>query len=870
MTFERRTPQAFPIRNIILLAVVVLAFFVFLLKSMQKPQPDNNNTMPAPELEKKDSSGLRPYEWFYAMRDYPRYQPDVDAFVRAMYSAKNGAWQRSGLPGFNTAWTLEGPGNIGARINCIKVQPTNPNIIYLGYSGGGAWKTTNGGQTWSPLIDDQVFLSVGDIELDPQNPELVYLGKGDPNISGYPFIGDGLWKSADGGQNWQSLGLENTRIITKIIVHPDNPNILIVGAMGLPFARDPHRGVFRSTDGGQSWQQTLFIADSVGVIDMVQSPDNPEVLFAASWDRIRNNSESIVSGPNARIWRSTDGGQTWAPLAGGLPETDMSRPGLAIDPTDGDHVFACFADAGLQFGGLYESTDGGDTWTQLPGTGIDPGFQGGFAWYFGKVRINPFNPQEIWILGVFSMRSLDGGQTWDYANAFETHADHHDLAFLSAQTALLATDGGLYRTDGEGLGWYKGEDIPTTQFYRVAANPHQPEYYYGGAQDNGTIAGNAQNLDNWFSIYGADGFLPVFHPFDPNIFYCEWQNGGIVGTTDGGFPQDAVEGIAPEDRRHWDMPYLMSPHNPDIMWTGTFRVYQGFGHLPIWTPVSDDLTEGIPNRFHTISTLDESPVFQNLLYVGTNDGKVWRGDMNNQQWTDISAGLPDRYVSCVKGSPSVGNRVFVCQTGYRDNDFTARIHRSDNLGNTWTPIAGDLPDLAINDLVVLPGHQDSILFVGTDGGVYGTLDGGQHWERLGAGFPFAPVYDLALNEEVNTLIAGTHARSILSFPIDSLQNNNQSSTFDPNGLRGPRLSVSPTLSGGGEVHINVENLNLRQQTEIVVLDLSGRPVFQSPMGHQSHAVKTLDSSQLPPGVYVAFARTNGKLWGGQKFVVTKG
>ncbi len=699
---------------------------------------------------------------------------------------------------------------------------------------------------------------------------MVYVGTGDPNISGYPFIGDGLWKSPDGGQSWQHLGLADTRIITKIITHPTHPNLLLVGAMGLPFQRDGHRGVFRSTDGGQNWQQVLFVADSVGVIDMCQSPDNPDVLYAATWDRIRNNHESIVSGLNARIWKSTDAGLNWTMLAGGLPEVPMSRPGITIDPTDGNHLLATFANEGLSFDAIYETTDGGANWTQLPASGLDPGFQSNFAWYFGKVFINPFNNQDVWTLGVYSMRSDDGAQNWYYSSAF-THADHHDLVFLSAQSMLMATDGGLYRSDDSGNSWYKAENIPTTQFYRVAANPNAPDLYYGGAQDNGTVAGNADLIDSWFALYGGDGFQAVFHPFDPNIFYCEWQNGGIVGTTGGsGFMEDATLGIDGNDRRHWDMQYLLSPHDPDIMFTGTYRVYQGFGHLPGWGAVSDDLTDGVifGSRFHTISTLDESPVVQNLLYVGTTDGNVWRGDLNGAGWTNITAGLPDRYVSCVKGSPSVADRVFVSHTGYRDNDFTPRLHRSDNQGDTWVAISGDLPDLAINDLLVLPGHQDSIIFVATDGGVYGTLNGGQHWERLGTGFPFVPVYDLALNAGAHTLVAGSHARSILSFPLDSLQSGNQSSTFTPEG-QAPRLVVTPTLSAGSNVHISVENWTARQPTEVLVIDLAGRLCWQQPFGGQVNSTKTLDGQLLPAGVYVAFARTNGKVWGQQKFVVTR-
>lgn len=867
MTFQRHHRPAFPFRNIILLALIVAAFLVFILKSLSdRPQRPAPATEPG---EEKRDSGLRPAEWWYALRDYPDFRPDPAAYTEALEAARRLAAQRGPSPGFSTPWTLEGPANIGARINTIKVNPADPNTIYVGYSGGGLWKTTDGGQSWQPVFDDRLFLSIGDIELDPQNPDVVYAGTGDPNISAYPFIGDGLWRSPDGGQSWEHLGLENQRIISKIIVDPADPDVLLVATMGLPFVRDDQRGIYRSTNGGQSWTQVLFVADSVGIIEMEASASNPSVVYAASWDRIRSNSESLVSGLNARIWKSVDAGLTWAPLSGGLPLTERSRPGLAVDPTDADHVFVTFAGAGLSFDGIYETTDGGASWTELPAPGLDPNFQGNFAWYFGKIAINPFNPQDIWLLGVYSLRSQDGGATWDYSNSFDVHADHHDLAFVGPQSFLLASDGGLWRSDDDDNSWVKTENIPTTQFYRVATNPHQPAFYYGGAQDNGTLGGHAGLLESWFSLYGADGFQPAFHPSNPDIFYCEWQNGGLVGSTDGFSLQDATEGLPPGDRRHWDMPYIISPHDPEVMFTGTYRLFQSFGHLPSWGLVSEDLTDGLilAPRFHVVSALDESPVVQNLLYVGTTDGNVWRGELAAPSWTNVTEGLPNRYVSSVKGSPSDPDRVFVSHTGYKDNDFTPRIHRSDDRGDTWVAINGDLPNLAVNDLLVLPGYQDMVLFAATDGGVWATLDGGAHWERLGVNFPFVPVYDLDRNVAANTLVAGTHARGILSFPIDSLPFN-PSTTAGDAPRTNPSLQVWPTLSAGGPVKIGVEHPKA-QATEIVVADMNGRICWQAAFGAAVQTARTLDTAAFAPGVYVAFARTGGKVWAQQKFVVTR-
>jgi len=874
--FQRQTRTTFPARNLFILGAAVLVFLIFLVKNLQKdpsPAPEQNLENEADTV--KDNSGLRPAEWVFALREWPDFRTDVQTYTDALklaHQAELGVNFRDGNQGFSAPWKLEGPANIGARINCIAVHPSDPNIIYIGYSHGGVWKTEDGGQSWKSVFDNQSFLAIGHIAFDPGHPSVVYVGTGDPNISGYPFIGDGIWRSTDGGETWEHLGLEAQRIVTKIIVHPTLADRIYVATMGLPFERNTDRGFYKSSNQGSSWQQKLFISNEAGIIDLVMSPNDPNILYAAAWDRIRNNQESIVSGENARIWKSTDGGENWTKLGGGLPEDVYSRIGLAIDPANPNHLFASYVNTSLSFSALFETFDGGETWNENPCQGLDFDFQSNFAWYFGQVRINPFNPSDVWLLGVQSWRSQDGGETWQLAAGFDqgVHADHHDLVFLGPQSYLLATDGGLYRSDDNAQFWQKIENIPTTQFYRVAHNPHQPDFYYGGAQDNGTSVGNADNLENWVPVFGGDGFQAVFHPTDPNIFYYEFQNGSIYGTIDGGNFEPATEGIDDNDRRHWDMQYAISQHDENVMYTGTYRIYQSFGHLPIWTPISQDLTDGIVfgSRYHTITTLHESPLDPDLLYVGTTDANVWRGRPASQDWVNITAGLPERYVSSVKASPTHMNRVFVSHTGYKSNDFSAHIHRSDNQGATWTPVVGDLPNLAVNDLVILPGHQDSIIFAATDGGVYGTINGGQHWERLGTGIPIVPVYSLGLNPTQQTLVAGTYARSLLSFPLDSLKKNENSNTFTPNSNVVPLLSISPNPASVRAV-LKLENLSSDQLTELRIVDISGKTSFEKQLKVVGKHEEAIDLQDFAPGVYVAFARTGGKVWGARKFVVAR-
>jgi photosystem II stability/assembly factor-like uncharacterized protein len=874
--FQRQTRQAFPTGAIFVLLAVVLGFLYLVLKNVRSEPANAREREEIEHSEAGKDAAMKPSEWFYAIRNYPDRVPDIRAYTRAIKEARgaiSSVQPRSGYPGFTTPWTLEGPGNIGARINTIEVNPLNPNIIYIGYSGGGLWKTTDGGQTWNPLFDDRDFLGIGDIALDPLDPNTVFVGTGDPNISIHPFIGDGVWKSTDGGQSWTSLGLAPQRIVSRLIVHPTDPDIIYAATMGLPFERNNDRGLYKTTDGGQTWQQVLFVSNQAGIIDLVMSPNDPNVLYAAAWDRIRSNSESTVSGPNARVWKTTNGGQTWTALAGGLPLDEKCRISLAVDPQNGNHVYASYTSPPpyIDFEALYETTDGGQSWLPLPVSGLDLGFRGGFAWYFGGMVINPHNPSDIWLLGVTSYRSLDGGQTWESAIDFDdgVHADHHDLVFLGPTSFLVGTDGGLYRSNNNSQSWFKTENIPTTQFYRVAYNPTQPDWYYGGAQDNGTLGGNSQDLNFWQRLYGGDGFQAVFHPTDPNIYYYEWQNGNIVGPTDGGWFDNATQGIESSDRRSWDMQYIMSRHDYDIMYTGTYRVYIAAGHPPFWVPISPDLTDGSPSpeedRFHTISTLDESPLDPEIVYVGTTDGNVWRGDPANENWTNITAGLPDRYVSSVKASPNHTDHVFATHSGYRSNDFSPLLHRSNDRGATWTSIAGDLPSLSINDLFVLPGYQDSVLFVATDGGVWGTLDGGNHWERLGAGMPLVPVFDLAYNEALNTLVAGTHARSIMSFAIDSLELD-ESSAPTPGNTRTAFLSVTPSPSTD-QATLAIENLSFKKTAQITVTTVAGQVVGRYELRGGNRSEVPLPVHEWPAGAYVAFAQTDGRVWGQKKFLV---
>jgi photosystem II stability/assembly factor-like uncharacterized protein len=726
------------------------------------------------------------------------------------------------------------------------------------------WKTTDGGETWNPIFDQQTFLCIGDIELDPNNPDIVYVGTGDPNIGINAAIGDGLWRSTNGGQTWQSLGLEDQAIVTKIIIQPNGT--LYVATAGNPFERNNDRGVYMSTNDGQTWTQSLFIDNQTGVAGLVEDPTNPNILYATSWTRIRTNQEGTSVSTQGGVWKTIDGGQNWTRLGGGLPNFKVGRAGIDIDATNPNRLAVIFADTTSEFQNIYLTTDGGQTWTNPPNNGLDFGFQGGFAWYFGKVKINPFNPQDIWICGVEMWRSRDGGINW-----FRTtpdwhivHPDMHDIQFIDASTVIIATDGGVYRSKNVGYNWTKIENIPTTQVYRVAYNPNRPERYYGGAQDNGIFRGDATLANQWSLLWEGDGFQAVFHPSNANIFYYEIQYGSISGTTKSGQSFfNGSEGLI--GRRYWDMPFFMSKHDPNVMFAGTYRAYISFGHPAVWAPISEDLTDGVifGNIYHTISALDESQLVQKRLYVGTTDGNVWRSD-NAATWTNITAGLPDRFVSSVRPSPAFPDRVYVSHTGYRNNDFTAHIHRSDDKGQTWQPISGNMPPVAVYDLYIVPNTQDKVICAATDAGVFATRDGGLSWTRLANGMPTVRTLSLARNDAQNTLMAGTFARSIMSYPLDSLT---QGIAPTPGVYS---LKAWPNLIRAGQsVQIELPGLPINQQANIQIVAPNGSSIWQETRRGIEVGSMTYNFANCAPGTYIVVARVQNRVVGTQKVVVAR-
>ena len=816
----------------------------------------------------QEQPGAAISEQFFLQKAYPETDFPLQGYLKAMETSRRNFSLRSNAPlGFNESWEPASAGNFSGRINAIAVHPANEDIIYAGLASGGVFKTTDGGKSWLPIFDRQAYLAVGAITLDPSDPETVYVGTGDPNVTGYPFIGDGLYRSTNGGQDWQYLGLREARIISKVIVDPTDSKTIWVATMGLPFVRTPDRGVYKSTDAGRTWKKVLFVTEQTGITDMVLDPRNPNQLFAASWDHIRNNRESLLNGPNAKVFRSSDRGETWKPLSGGLPELpSLGRIALAISENTPGRVFARFLGPDNELLNIYRSDNSGEQWAPIVDFSTSnlnaSGFFGGsnFGWYFGTLAVNPVNDQEIFVLGVELWRSGDGGRSWSLAaptwRDFIVHADKHDLVFSKSGKKFLATDGGLYTQANGQTTWSWGGTIPNLQFYRVAYNPHQPEWFYGGAQDIGTIGGPSGQ--QWERLYPFDGFATLFHPEDPKLIYIQIQNGRKFVTRNGGQTwENGNSGFPSGERVNWDCPFIQGAHAPHALFSATFRVYRSRSTpIPQWNPISPDLTDGnrYGNLFHTVSTLSESPLDSNLLYAGTTDGNVWRGGLTINSWTPIMRGLPDRYVTAVKASPNFRDYAYACFSGYKDNEFLPHLYRSKDQGNTWENISSGLPPVGVNNLLIVPGYGDNILIAATDAGVYATINAGVSWYRLGENMPTIAVYDLVINKEKNLLVAGSYGRSLFAYPLAPLLSV-PVSTFAPKTATSVQLDIFPQPAQE-RLWMKFSELPAPAR-DIQVFDPSGKLLKVIKLEQNTAGQIEADLSSLAAGSYIAVLRWNG-------------
>ncbi len=544
--------------------VIIFSFFLSLVFISYNFFSDESSD--SFESKQFKESKLYPYEWSYLKKTWPYLDADPKAYIDAIEQAhklQSESAENRVSKGQNTVqWEFIGPVNVGGRVVDLEFNPSNPDIIYAGFATGGIFKSTDMGVSWFPIFDDQAVLTVGDIAIDPQNTDVIYVGTGEANGGHNNFPGGGIFKSTNAGQTWNFLGLEQTTSIGRVLVHPTNSNIVYLAAVGSYFSPNPERGIYKSTDAGATWNQSLYISDSTGAIDIIMDPTNPDRMMASMWERVRRPTSSHLYGPSSGIYWTTDGGNNWQliPSSAGLPNSNsqnVGRIGLAISQSNPDIVFALYTD-GYQIISLFRTTNFGITWEDVD---TDNELQNGastFSWYFGQVRVNPTNPDIVYVMDVAFMGSTNGGNTWPiiygYGGPSQLHVDHHTLAFHPTNPSFIinGNDGGINISTDGGVGWSDAAQIPATQFYEIGLDASNSLAAYGGTQDNGTNRTQDGGLNNWQHIYGGDGFYVIVDYSNPNIIYAESQFGSLGKSTNGGNNfNGATNGINSNEPTNW-------------------------------------------------------------------------------------------------------------------------------------------------------------------------------------------------------------------------------------------------------------------------------------------------------------------------------
>jgi len=692
------------------------------------------------------------------------------------------------------AWRGIGPALMAGRIADIAIDPANRSTWYIAVGSGGVWKTTNAGTTFQPIFDDQGSYSIGCLAIDPNRTNVIWVGTGE-NVGGrHVGYGDGVYRSDDGGKSWRNMGLKQSEHIGTILIDPRDSDTIFVAAQGPLWSADGERGLYKSTDGGASWERKLGSGPYTGVNEVVMDPSNPEILYAATHQRMRNVAALINGGPGTGIHKSTDGGETWTRLKTGLPEADMGKIGLAVSPQHPEVVYATIELAHRK-GGFYRSADGGASWEKRNdyisgGTGPH---------YYQEIFASPHQFNRIYQMDVWMHISEDGGKTFRKLGEPHKHSDNHALAFTDDPNYLLAgCDGGLYESHDLGKTWRFFANLMITQFYKVA-DDYDSSFYHvsGGTQDNNTRGGpwrtdNISGIRNsdWFITLFGDGHQPAVDPTNPDIVYSEWQQGNLVRhdrkTCEIVYIQPQPEKGEPDERFNWDAPILISPHNPATLFYASRRVWRSDDRGDSWRTISGDLSKqqnrlekkmmgrtwGIDavwdlwamSNYGNVTSLAQSPKDEKLIYAGTDDGLVQVTQDGGETWRAIEVGdLPDipefSFVNDIKADLHDVDTVYVVLDNHKAGDFSPMIVKSEDRGKKWRNISGDLPDRHLVWRLVQDHVNPQLLFAGTEFGVFFSLNGGEKWTKLGGGAPNIPFRDLAIQTRENDLVGATFGRS---------------------------------------------------------------------------------------------------------------
>ena len=765
------------IKNILLitLALIIIAELFFYLKYDQNPLGRKRIRKPyKPFVERPFGTPLKKEpnavtnEWMAYQRCYPYEEIRLESYLAGMQQAQS---LHENSPNQRYDWELVGPTNIGGRITDLAIHPNSPETIYVGAASGGIFKSINNGESWVNIFADSPIISIGDIAMDPDNENILYAGTGEANASSYSFFGNGIYKSIDAGESWEHIGLENSAYIGRIIVDHTNSERVFAAACGNLFSGNEERGIYRSDDGGLTWERKLFVSDITSAVDLVQHPTNPNILYAAMWERLRGLNFRQSFGETSGIWKTIDGGDNWFELTNGLPTgNDVGRIGIDISRSNPDVLYT-FYDMPNAEVRVYKTSNSGESWTRTNDDYLD-GMNSYFGWYFGQIRVDPSDENRVYVLGVELYRSDNSGDSWillaDYGNMEEIHVDHHALEIDENTGRIMeGNDGGLYYSYDLGDNWTKLENIPLTQFYAIEIDRTNPQRVYGGTQDNSTIRTLTGNLDDWHVILGGDGFYCLVDYENPNIIYAEYQYGGLNKSTNGGYNFYSINDEMGSDRTNWSSPLAMHPTEPNILYFGTYRIWKTTNHGDDWTAVSSDLTDGDDgSSYHTVTTIAISPLDPEIVVAGTDDGNVHVSQNGGNTWNEVTDGLPDRWITKVAADPFYPNTIYTTVSGFRWDENAPHVFKSEDLGQNWIDISSNLPEIPINSIILDPSLPNRI-FVGSDAGIFYLGNEEENWISISAGIPNVPITDMKIHNETRTLVVGTYGCSAYKISLDT-------------------------------------------------------------------------------------------------------
>jgi photosystem II stability/assembly factor-like uncharacterized protein len=732
-------------------------------------------------------------------------------------------------------WQFIGPTNVSGRVTDVAVvAPKGKNYtIYVATASGGIWKTENEGTTWVPIFENYVTAALGDIALAPSNPQIIWAGTGEHNIFRSSQAGVGIFKSSDGGKSWTHMGLSDTNTIARIVVHPTNPDVVYVAAGGHEWTANTDRGVYKTADGGKTWEKILYVNDQTGAYDLVMDPTASDTLYASLWQRTRkkwNDPRNFADYMGSGIYKTTDGGKTWTPINAGLPEAKFrGRIGLDVCLTKPAVLYALvdnyeisrqptaaeLADSyGVPSSGyikgatVYRSNDAGATWVQT--SGLTPQqktfmerHSGTYGWVFGQIRVDPNDPETSYIMGVPFSASTDGGKTFTtFRRSFG--GDNHALWIDpdNSNYLLKGCDQGLAVSYDKGKNWRAFTDgLPVCQFFNIAYDMATPFKVYGSMQDHGSFRGKVDlsmgrdriPAQEFESAPGGEGSNQAIDPTNPDIVYSAGFYGTISRSEYGkpgeypGYPSSkellpTVYENEPRLRGQWLAPFILSPHNPNILYHGMQYVFRSLDRGDTWEKISPDLTTNDPATrgdipYQTLFSLSESPLKYGLLYAGTDDGRLWITKDGGKAWLEITAGLaPGKWMSRVVASAYNLGTVYLTQNGKRDDDFTPYVWKSTDYGKTWQDISKGIPVGPVNVIREDPINE-KILYVGTDMGAYVTLDGGKTWMALGGNLATVYVHDLIIHPRDNVIVIATHGRGMWALDANAVNEKDKRRRF---------------------------------------------------------------------------------------------